>query len=149
MGLGDFLGDILTAGVENLPQIVSAVRGPTSSQAMSFLPAPGSPLGTGTPATSVDAFIRNLIGAGPATGTARAALPQGFQPALFNPSSTGGRPSPKRVAWSFAGGQARAWTYRGRPVLFSGDLRLARRFGRIAGYTLTRKRPARRYRRRS
>jgi hypothetical protein len=148
MGLGDFLGDILQTGVENLPAIVSAVRGPTSSQAQSFLPVPGAPLGTGTPATSVDAFIRNLIGAGAPAGTAMA-LPQGFQPALFNPSRTGGRPSPKRVAWSFAGGQARAWTYRGRPILFSGDLRLARRFGRIAGYTLTRKRPARRFRRRS
>jgi hypothetical protein len=148
MGLGDFLGDVLSAGVENLPAIIGAVRGPQAGINFGALPAPGSAIGTGAPATSVDAFIRNLIGAGPA-GAVATALPQGFQPALFNPSRTGGRPSPKRVAWSFAGGQARAWTYRGRPILFSGDLRLARRFGRIAGYSLTRKRPARRYRRRS
>jgi len=147
MGLGDFLGDILQTGVENLPAIVSAVRGPSSSQAQSFFPAPGSPLGTGTPATGVDAFIRNLVGAGAPSGGM--SLPQGYAPALFNPSRTGARPSPKRIAWSFAGGQPRAWTYRGRPILFSGDLRLARRFGRIAGYSLTRKRPARRFRRRS
>lgn len=142
MGLGDFtdfLGGVLEAGVQNLPAIVSAVRGPTSPQAMSFAPlAQGTQLG---------ANINQLLGLTPAAAPA-GVLPSGFQPALFNPSRTGGRPSPKRIAWSFAGGQARAWTYRGRPVLFSGDLRLARRFGRIAGYTLTRKRPARRFRRR-
>lgn len=143
MGLGDFtdfLGGVLEAGVQNLPAIVSAVRGPTSPQAQSFGPLVGPNI--------IGTSLERALGLQPSGAPPMGALPAGFQPALFNPSRTGGRPNPKRIAWSFAGGQARAWTYRGRPILFSGDLRLARRFGRIAGFTLSRKRPSVRYRRR-
>jgi len=82
MGLGDFLSDILTTGVQNLPAIVSAVRGPGSPQAQSFLP--------GLLAGAAAAQPGAMAGLEQATGInlPLVGLPRGYAPALFRASAT-------------------------------------------------------------
>ena len=143
MGLGDFLSDILNTGVQNLPAIVSAVRGPTSPQAMSFAPATaaaGGLLGAGN-------VFERALGLAPGGGGATG-LPQGYAPALFRPSATQRGATPKRRIEVMAGGRLYAFQYLGRPILYSGDRGVAKRWARITGHTLGRRGAARVRRRR-
>jgi len=128
MGLGDFLGDLATTAVENLPAIVSAVRGPTSPQAMSF-----APLAQGT---QLQRGIENILGLQPAgTGVpALTGLPAGYNPMLFKPAATARGATPRRRIELERGGRIFAWQYLGRPILYSGDRQVARRWMRVTGF---------------
>lgn len=139
MGLGDFLSDILNTGVQNLPAIVSAVRGPSSPQAQSF--TQGGLLGPGN-------VFERALGIAPAGAVATTGLPQGYAPALFRPSATMRGATPKRRIEVMAGGRLYAFQYLGRPILYSGDRGVAKRWARITGHTLGRRGAARARRRR-
>lgn len=137
MGLGDFLSDVLTTGVQNLPAIVSAVRGPSSPQAQSFLPAPLQ-----------GGLLERMLQPGGAPAGGGGALPQGYAPALFRPSATLRGATPKRRIEVIPAGSGRvhAWAYLGRPILYSGDRAVAKRWARITGHTLGRRAAGRRRR---
>jgi hypothetical protein len=141
MGLGDIIGDILGAATENLPEIVAQIRGRDSPQARSFAPAP-TRLGQG---------ITEMLGLDAPQPAGGGALPRGFPPALFRPSMATGRPSPRRRIEIIPSGTNRvyAYAYLGRPILYSGDRSVARRWAKITGHTLGRRgagRPSRRRR---
>ena len=138
MSLGDFLsgiGDVIQTGIQTLPAIIEAgQRG-------------GAPIGTfpqlpplaGFPGLSLQpgGGVVAVPGSG-AVVTAGAPVVSGSC-ASFVPTRSRLRAQRELRAVNPSTGKIESWTHRGSPLIWSGDRAIAKRYAKVAGFSLSRR----------